>query len=247
MSRYETDLAEFREVFGDDAEMIMRGFSVASSELEAGEALEAVLETMDAHRMGGEMSELQARIATVMWPQQGSLARLAVDVQTSLSRFSAGTPVRVLSRREGGDVLIQVLDRDQTVFPVDESSLAEFEESARAVPQEDSAATVEVAEIRSTEGARFWLNDRLGKVVSVSIYTGRGDGPPLLALNAIGELRHNHLRNGEDVYQVGNCSFSLPLDADEDAKMDDERLTVDLDLETWITVRAIGADGLPEE
>ena len=141
--------------------MILRGVSVASSELELGEALEQVLETMDAHRMGGEMSELQARIATVMWPsspgavddlQPGSLARLAVAVQTSLGRFSAGTPVRVLSRREGGDVLIQVLDRDRTVFPVDESSLAEFEESARAVPQEDSAATVEVAEIRSAEG-----------------------------------------------------------------------------------------------
>jgi hypothetical protein len=94
----------------------------------------------------------------------------------------------------------------------------------------------------------FWLNDRLGKVVSVSIYAGRGDGPPLLALDAVGELRHKHLEDGSNVYEVGgNCTFELPLDAAEDAKIHEGRLTVDLDLECWITVYAIGADGLPEE
>lgn len=106
-------------------------------------------------------------------------------------------------------------------------------------------------ETEQTLGAEalFWLNDRLGEVVSVHVYAGRGgDGPPLLALDATGELCHKHLSNGEDVYQVGDsCSFLLPLDAAEDAKMDDGQLTVDLDLETWITVYAAGGDGLPEE
>ena len=59
---------------------------------------------------------------------------------------------------------------------------------------------------------------------------------------------HEHLSNGEDVYQVGDsCSFLLPLDAAEDAKTDDGQLTVDLDLETWITVYAAAGTGLPEE
>lgn len=97
--------------------------------------------------------------------------------------------------------------------------------------------------------ALFWLNDKLGEVVRVSIYAGRGgDGPPLLALDATGELRHKHLENDEEVYLVGDsCSFLLPLDAAEDAKMDDEQLSVDLDLECWITVTVVGEDGLPEE
>ena len=51
--------------------------------------------------------------------------------------------------------------------------------------------------------ALFWLNDHLGEDVRVSIYAGRElDGPPLLAVDAIGELRHQHLSNGEDVWPI---------------------------------------------
>ena len=67
----------------------------------------------------------------------------------------------------------------------------------------------------------FWLNDHLGEDVRLSINAGRGgDGPPLLALDAVGELRHKHYDDGEHLYEVGDgCFFELPLDAAEDAKI----------------------------
>lgn len=129
---YETDLAELREVFGDDAEMVMRGISAASTELGLSDALERVLQTMDDHRDGREMTGLKARIARAMWPsssdatediQEGPITQLAKDVQTTLGVYRAGTWVRVIDRRSDGKVLIGVLDRNQSSFPVEESAL----------------------------------------------------------------------------------------------------------------------------
>ena len=43
MSQYDRDPEHLRETVGDDAEMVMRGMSVASTELDATEAAELVL------------------------------------------------------------------------------------------------------------------------------------------------------------------------------------------------------------
>ena len=129
---YEHDLATLREFFGDDAEMIMRGVSVASTGLDASDALERVLETMDDHRLGREMTGLKADIARAMWPptgdaiediEQGPTARLSRDVHTTLGVCPAGTQVRVLDRMDDGKIFIGLFDRNHTVFPVEESAL----------------------------------------------------------------------------------------------------------------------------
>lgn len=143
LNQYERDLEQLREVFGKDAEMIMRGMSVASSELNSADALELVLETMERRRRGDEPAdELEARVARAMWPapvdeeiddldevKEVSLARLGRDIHTSLGRFPAGTQVRVLDRMDNGQVLVGVLDLNQTVFPVDESALLPGDET----------------------------------------------------------------------------------------------------------------------
>jgi hypothetical protein len=193
MSQYDTDLEVLRQSFGDDAEMVMRGISVASTELDATDAVAFVLETMHLRSSGGDMDELQARVAEAMWPPSGTaiadisagpLARLAVDVRTSLGSFRAGTQVRVVNRVDDDRIFIQVFDRNQTVFPVEESALAPFtatpstreghdpvepeaqDEESIALADRPTGKSVDVAELR-TEGARL-------RVLRVMLEIGEG-------------------------------------------------------------------------
>jgi hypothetical protein len=78
---YANDLARLREVFDDGSEMVMRGLSVASTELEASDALERVLQVVDDHE-----AELQAvfsgrRVGVVSGRQVSANAQSRVTIE----------------------------------------------------------------------------------------------------------------------------------------------------------------------
>ncbi len=135
-SRHASELAQLEQVFGENAEMISRGLAVATADLPAADALTLVLRLLSARDAGTPpLTELERCVARALWPEdrrgweelgEGPLARLLIDVRTSLGVFYADTQVRVLDRLPDGRLLIGVLDINQTTFPVAEAALEPF-------------------------------------------------------------------------------------------------------------------------